>query len=207
MNEQTTITANQASAVAADETLTTTASSAKIAAPTKSRRSKNLQAMETDILEDQKLGENLGYQQQSLIRYSAVTNEQQANQYIRDLGLDDMPSIQDPREKALNLYGFYSFLEMQKEAERFVDNFIKCFQLAIFYDDNFVYRYLLAKFFFARGDREPAIQQINDCVAKIKNKETTLYASLAKEVNVKVMKNEINALLIKLNLPTLEDGA
>jgi hypothetical protein len=175
--------------------------------PVKNRRSKNMRAMQEDILENPELGSDLNYEQQSLIRYEAITNQEQADQYIRDLGLDDLPEIQDPREKALNLYGFYNFLEIQKDTDSFTDNLIKTFQLAIFFDDNFVYRYLLARLWFIRGDRERAAEQINDCVEKIKSKQTTLYASLAKEINVQVMKNEINALLIKLNLPALTDEA
>jgi hypothetical protein len=163
-----------------------------------------IEALQSQVLDDQGVAEDLRYRQQSLIRYELVTNQEQAGQYIRDLQAQEINDIQDNREKALHLYGFYKYMEEKKEADAYIDNFIKVFQLAIFYDDNYVYRYYLAKEYFARGERERAKTQIEDCVAKVKSREVSLYGSLAKEVNPQVLRNEINELLIRLSLPTLD---
>lgn len=169
------------------------------------RRTKAVEQLQAETLQDPELAVDLRLQQQSLIRYQAVANQQQADQYIQDLELTGLRNIADNREKALHLFGFYDFLHQQKESELYVDNLIKVFQLAIFYDDNYVYRYYLAWHYFLRGDRESASSHIQDAVNKIKNKQVSLYASLAQMINVQVMKNQINDLLIKLSLPTLDD--
>ena len=169
------------------------------------RRAKAVEQLQTETLENPDLAVDLRLQQQSLVRYQAVVNQQQADQYIQDLELSGLRNIADNREKALHLFGFYDFLHQQKESELFVDNLIKVFQLTIFYDDNYVYRYYLAWHYFLKGDRESASLHIQDTVNKIKNKQVSLYASLAQMINVQVMKNQINDLLIKLALPTLDD--
>lgn len=169
------------------------------------RRTKAVEQLQAETLQNPDLATDLRLQQQSLIRYQTVANQQQADQYIQDLELTGLRNIADNREKALHLFGFYDFLHQQKESELYVDNLIKTFQLAIFYDDNYVYRYYLAWHYFLRGDRESASSHIQDAVNKIKNKQVTLYASLAQMINVQVMKNQVNDLLIKLSLPTLDD--
>lgn len=171
----------------------------------RTRRSKAASSLQEAVVENPTVAEDLRYQQQSLVRYQMVVNQQQAEQYIQDLELFGLNNIADNREKALHLFGFYEFLHQQKESELFVDNLLKTFQLAVFYDDNYVYRYYLAWYYFLRGDRESAHAHIQDVVNKIKNKQVTLYSSLAQAINVQVLKNQINDLLIKLALPTLDD--
>lgn len=171
----------------------------------RTRRSKAASSLQEAVVENPTVAEDLRYQQQSLVRYQMVVNQQQAEQYIQDLELFGLNNIADNREKALHLFGFYEFLHQQKESELFVDNLLKTFQLAVFYDDNYVYRYYLAWYYFLRGDRESAHAHIQDAVNKIKNKQVTLYSSLAQAINVQVLKNQINDLLIKLALPTLDD--
>ena len=171
----------------------------------RTRRSKAASSLQEAVVENPTVAEDLRYHQQSLVRYQMVVNQQQAEQYIQDLELFGLNNIADNREKALHLFGFYEFLHQQKESELFVDNLLKTFQLAVFYDDNYVYRYYLAWYYFLRGDRESAHAHIQDVVNKIKNKQVTLYSSLAQAINVQVLKNQINDLLIKLALPTLDD--
>ena len=171
----------------------------------RTRRSKAASSLQEAVVENPTVAEDLRYHQQSLVRYQMVVNQQQAEQYIQDLELFGLNNIADNREKALHLFGFYEFLHQQKESELFVDNLLKTFQLAVFYDDNYVYRYYLAWYYFLRGDRESAHAHIQDVVNKIKNKQVTLYSSLAQAINVQVLRNQINDLLIKLALPTLDD--
>jgi hypothetical protein len=174
--------------------------------PNENERIQNAQILQDQVLNESELTEDLQFAQQSIIRYPFVTTQAQADQYAQDLGLDDIKEVLDNHEKALHFYGFFDYMDQQKQAYDYVDNFIKVFQLAIFYDDNYLYRYHLAHLFFLKGDRELAITHAQDAVTKIQAKQISLYHSLAKEINVQVVKNALNDLLIKLNLTPLDDS-
>jgi hypothetical protein len=169
-------------------------------------RIQNAQVLQDQVLNETELAEELQFAQQSIIRYPLVTNQAQADQYAQDLGIEDMKEVLDNREKALGLYKFFDYADQQKQVYDYLDNFIKIFQLAIFYDDNYLYRYHLAHLFFLKGDRESATTHAQDAYSKIQAKQISLYHPLARDINIQVIKNSLNDLLIKLTLPTLDDS-
>lgn len=138
---------------------------------------------------------------QSRIRFEQVTTDQQAAIYIQDLGLADLKDIKNPQEKAYHLFGFYDYLTQQKQAAGYEENLIKLFQLAIFYDDNYVYRYYLALFEQQLGFNEDAIQNLNSALLKIKNNQTRLYQSLANDIQPTLIQSQIAQLARQLLPP------
>lgn len=132
------------------------------------------------------------------IRYPVVSSEEEAAQYIKDLGLNDLKDIADDQAKAYHLYGFYDFLTQKKEAQDYPDQFAKLFQLAIFYDDNYIYRYFLARVLVEININDLALANLREALLQLQSKKTVLYPELNKDINLKQIQNDIVSLTKKL---------
>ncbi len=129
---------------------------------------------------------------------AVINNQQVAEKYISDLGLLDLHKIADNQEKAWHLYGFYDFLRRQKIDQNHLHNLVKSFQLAVYYDDNYVYRYYLSLFYTLIGEYESAVFHLKNCLVKIKNQQTNLYPKLEEKISLYEMKKAVNDLFNQL---------
>ncbi len=162
-------------------------------------RTEKINALQQETFSVQFILDDIMASNQNNIRFSSLTSPQQAALYVEDLGLTDLKDISDPQAKAFHLYGFYDYLSQQHQIDDYDNNLLKLFQLAVFYDDNYVYRYLLAQAFHKIGMDQEALNHINNALLKIKNNNVRLYPELEKSLKPALVQSQI-ARLAKLLL-------
>lgn len=142
----------------------------------------------------------ISFLNQENIRYQQITNDDQANNYIQDLNLTDLNDIKDPQAKAYHLYGFFDYLNKSHQLEGYTKNLIKLFQLAIYYDDNYVYRYYLAFFYQQLGFKKEAIQNLKISLEQLKNKDKKIFQELLQQPELSLIKEKILHLTKEISL-------